>query len=218
MAQLTSQVGLALDLHPIFKATGSHENPHVWWMKIQLFTSFSLCNLPMVTMVHIYDICVKYCKMEYFTNLHSSAIISGMIPLTNTPSSAWVSVATWGSSVSCTTASRPSVQAIIRAVLPPLLSRSTWGELHPARSKDGFNVRFHQTWLAGKTIGKWWFNGGLMGFYGFYFLVIQHGWLENTLFIGDLPIETSISNSSGFSMAMFDYQRVQFLFSDWLKT
>ena len=39
-----------------------------------------------------------------------------------------------------------------------------------------------------------------------YPLVIKHGWLENTLFLGDFPMNTSIYR--GFSIAMFDYQRV----------
>ena len=36
--------------------------------------------------------------------------------------------------------------------------------------------------------------------------VIKHGNGNNGPFIGDVPIETSIHN--GFSIAMFDYQRV----------
>ena len=35
---------------------------------------------------------------------------------------------------------------------------------------------------------------------------IKYGWLENTLLIGDFPIETPIS--SGFPIATFDYRRV----------
>ena len=30
-----------------------------------------------------------------------------------------------------------------------------------------------------KMVGKWWFNGGLVGIIGVYPLVIKHGWLEN---------------------------------------
>ena len=37
-------------------------------------------------------------------------------------------------------------------------------------------------------------------------LVIKHAWLENGLLISDFPHETSIHR--GFSIAMFDYQRV----------
>ena len=33
--------------------------------------------------------------------------------------------------------------------------------------------------------------------------------MENTLFIGDFPTETTISG--GFSIATFDYQRVRFM-------
>ena len=36
--------------------------------------------------------------------------------------------------------------------------------------------------------------------------VIKHGWLEYASFMDDFPIETSIY--SGFSIAMFDYQRL----------
>ena len=37
--------------------------------------------------------------------------------------------------------------------------------------------------------------------------VIKHGWLENGQFIGDFPNKTSVDK--GFSVAMFDYQRVR---------
>ena len=39
--------------------------------------------------------------------------------------------------------------------------------------------------------------------------VIKHGWLENTLSIGDLPIDNPIF--SGFPIATFDYWRVDML-------
>ena len=39
-----------------------------------------------------------------------------------------------------------------------------------------------------------------------YHPVTKHGVLENALFIGGFPNETSISR--GFSIAIFDYQRV----------
>ena len=58
----------------------------------------------------------------------------------------------------------------------------------------------------GKNMGKPWENGGSMGFYGIYPLVIKHGVLENGSFVNDFPINTSIHR--GFSIAMFDYQRV----------
>ena len=47
--------------------------------------------------------------------------------------------------VSCTTASRPSAQAIIRAVLPPLQGKSTWGKFDDNQKK----------WRPNKRWGGW---------------------------------------------------------------
>ena len=47
-----------------------------------------------------------------------------------------------------------------------------------------------------------------------YLLVIKHGWLENRPLICDFPIETSIDK--GFSIAMFDYQRVDTQKNNWI--
>ena len=59
-------------------------------------------------------------------------------------------------------------------------------------------------WLVvGKTIGKWWLNGGLMGFYGSYPLAIWDSELENHHFQAENPLFLW-----SCSIVILDYQRV----------
>ena len=44
----------------------------------------------------------------------------------------------------------------------------------------------------GKMVVKWWLNGGLMGFYGIYPLVMTSIAVENGLFMVDFPRKTLV--------------------------
>ena len=63
-------------------------------------------------------------------------------------------------------------------------------------------VMFHIVMLCYVSLPE----GTTNGHFRYAAMLIKHDLLENDPFISDFPIENSICN--GFSMAMFDYQRV----------